>query len=364
MIQLQITRDVIGYLQTRARNERARAEVANIVERWLLSAANARTNGDLPRGSNGDLPRGSNGDLLRRSNRIYMWVHSGSAANAKMAAELVEKKIAHSDTGAAELMKRVMQIVTEGVSACANTHSARVVVAQCRGGLECAVELAGSGEIVFNQPLDGAIEALIKMRSCTAALAVAVRYAVIASGGQQWGLPRNHVRELHRLHGVRNEAFASPLNSRLLGLPDAHFCSLFPDTDGPFGSLGDFFAVDLAATPGNWVVNPPFVEALIERAAARCLDACASADTRGADTRGAPEITFYFVVPAWRDARFYQMLHESPHCAAELALEPGRYYYETPAGARVPTRAPSVYFALSSKKTAAHVRALRQILDA
>jgi len=87
-------------------------------------------------------------------------------------------------------MARVMQIVTESAGARAG---ARVVVAQLDGALECAFELAGSGEIAFNQPLDEATETLIKMQSCTAALAVAVRYAVIASGGQQWGLPRRTI---------------------------------------------------------------------------------------------------------------------------------------------------------------------------
>jgi phosphorylated CTD-interacting factor 1 len=36
--------------------------------------------------------------------------------------------------------------------------------------------------------------------------------------------------------GVEAEGFASPLNCRWL-----RYCSAFPDTDAPFGSLGSFF---------------------------------------------------------------------------------------------------------------------------
>lgn len=57
------------------------------------------------------------------------------------------------------------------------------------------------------------------------------------------------------------ECFASPLNARY-----PRFCSMFPDTDRPFGSLGSFFAFRPAA--GSFEANPPFDKALVKRMAA------------------------------------------------------------------------------------------------
>ena len=179
----------------------------------------------------------------------------------------------------------------------------------------------------------------MRLGGCSAAAAVAVRYAALAPAGQQWGIPRAHVDYLYREWGARTEAFASPLNARLLGRPGARFCSLFPDTDAAFGSAGDFFAAAPAGLPGAWVVNPPFVEAILAAAARRCLAALAGP---------APPPAVFFIGPGWGDAEFYRLLSASEFCAATLALEPGKYYYESPEGAQVPTRARSAYFALAA----------------
>ena len=54
--------------------------------------------------------------------------------------------------------------------------------------------------------------------------------------GFQGAVPRHVFDELSRSFGVRHECFASPLNCFM-----PRFCSLFPDTDGFFGSAGNFF---------------------------------------------------------------------------------------------------------------------------
>jgi hypothetical protein len=236
-------------------------------------------------------------------------------------------------------------------------------VAHCRGTLRCAMRApsapgaaaagaATTPTIEFEQPIDAATETLVRIGSCAAAAAVAVRYAALAPAGQQWGLPRAHVNFLYREWGVRTEAFASPLNSRLLGLPGACFCSLFLDTDAVFGSAGDFFACD--ALPGAWVVNPPFVEALLTAAARKCLAALAGPS---------PPPAVFFVGPDWRDAEFHRLLSASELCAAKLTLEPNNYYYESPDGARVPTRARSAYFALAQIGSRDFAAALQNITD-
>jgi len=286
--------------------------LGNIVERWLISSAN---------------------NNARACVYLHMSLDVGAAANQKMAAEIAEKKLALPQT-AMQLVQQVLDIVSARRAALQSAADSAAIV-ECNGVLTCRLE---QSRVAFRQPLTAATEALVRIGGCKAAVAAALRYAALAPGGQQWGLPRAHVQFLYDSFGVRNEAFASPLNSRLLGLPDARFCSLFPDTDGVFGSIGDFFAVDMAAHPGNWVVNPPFVEALLERAARKCIEAVEAARAAG----GA--LTVFFVAPDWRDAEFHRLLKAS--ATASLRLTPGRYFYESPAGDRIPTRAASAYFAL------------------
>jgi len=330
LLQLQLTDEILQRLR-QAVAEKARAELGNIVERWLISSANSNA---------------------RACVYLHMSLDIGATANKKMAAEIAEKKLA-LPRAAMQLVQQVLDTVSAHRAALQSAaDSADAAIVECNGSLSCRL---GQSRVEFRQPLTAATEALVRLGGGTAAVAAALRYAALAPGGQQWGLPRAHVQFLYDSFGVRNEAFASPLNSRLLGLPDARFCSLFPDTDGVFGSIGDFFAVDMAALPGNWVVNPPFVEALIERAARKCIAAVEAARAAG----GA--LTVFFVAPDWRDAEFHRLLKEA--ATASLRLTPGRYFYESPAGDRIPTRAASAYFALCADGAGA-ISALHQIYDA
>lgn len=57
--------------------------------------------------------------------------------------------------------------------------------------------------------------------------------------------------ELCSRFSTQLECFASPLNCRW-----PSFCSMFPDTDAPFGSSGDFF--QFFPQRGSFEANPPF----------------------------------------------------------------------------------------------------------
>lgn len=63
---------------------------------------------------------------------------------------------------------------------------------------------------------------------------------------------------------VEAECFASPLNCRL-----HQYCSLFPDTDTIFGSVGSFFA--FFPSEGSFECNPPFEEGIVLRSAKHVL---------------------------------------------------------------------------------------------
>ena len=318
--QLQLTNELYAVLKAAASNSRAATESKNIIERWLLSMVN-----------------------MGKGSGIYRHTALGDEINQQLRTEIVEKRIAHS-LGASALVQRMLDLVDKelaDIKLAANEEICcddDMISYSCElvGGSAAAIAGAPT-QFTFTHMIDSATTTLLKIGGCTATVRAALRYAALLSGGQQWGIPRAHVAFLYDRAGVRNEAFASPFNSRLIGLPDASFCSLFTDTDGVFGSKGDFFALDLATAPaGNWVVNPPFVNELMARAARKCL---AAAETGPAH--------FYFIMPAWRDCEAYLLLRKSKFVYAELALEPGSYYYESPTGERIRTRAASIYFAIA-----------------
>lgn len=62
--------------------------------------------------------------------------------------------------------------------------------------------------------------------------------------------------ELQRCFSTQLECFASPMNCRW-----PRFCSMFPDTDAPFGSRGDFF--QFCPKGGSFEANPPFDRAFV-----------------------------------------------------------------------------------------------------
>lgn len=199
--------------------------------------------------------------------------------------------------------------------------------------------MTSPGEPLTSAVITPALGKLVEIGGAGATAAVYMRYHILALGGQQWAVPQRHADRLYEW-GVRGEAFASPLNSRFVGKPDAVFCSLFPDVDGVFGSVGNFFAQDLGARALSWLVNPPFVESVLRAAAEKVIAAL--------DAPDAPPMTFFFIMAAWEDSDAYQLLDTTDLKKADLRLTKGRYHYEDSEGRDIPTRAASHYFALSN----------------
>lgn len=114
------------------------------------------------------------------------------------------------------------------------------------------------------------VERLIEVGGVEAALLCSMRYASILAGSHHWAVPRVVFGAMWDA-GVRNEAFASPFNSGLLGRPESRFFSLFEDVDGPFGSQGNIYqhsTEELLKMSGGWEINPPFLAHALSRAAA------------------------------------------------------------------------------------------------
>ena len=83
---------------------------------------------------------------------------------------------------------------------------------------------------------------------------------------------------------VQHECFASPLNHYM-----STYCSLFPDTDRFFGSLGNFYGYSFA--PGCYECNPPFDNASVTACFYRL-----AAQLGNAESLGQP-LSFLVVLP-------------------------------------------------------------------
>jgi len=168
---------------------------------------------------------------------------------------------------------------------------------------------------------------------------VILRYKANLLGSQQWGMPDAVYDHLYSEFGARFEAFASPLNSRFLGKEGGHFCSIFPETDRVFGSLGNFFDCSLLEPLGDegseeakkeqedkvvvWSINPPYIESIMEDVFRKVFRATEEALKSG------KKLVVFGVIPAWYDSRAFLNL-KSFHGLKHLEiLKSGGHFYES-----------------------------------
>lgn len=289
-----------------------RREGRNILERWFLAAANHNPPPEGAEATEWAVHRDLGVAGYRQAQRelVEQGLAPGPVEAQKVAAALLalaEKAMAHPFPTPSEVS------VTVGPDGVGADWDGRRFHFRARGG---AALQARAAEVLGGEA--GGAGALLR---------AALRYAAVLPNAQHWGLPLGHARELYRA-GFRYEGFASPFNSRmvLLGEPDTHFCSLFGDTDAPFGSLGSFFGTPLAALGGKWAINPPYLEALLERVAAK-----AAFEAEAAAAAGTP-LQLHFLLPAWDDAAGVRALVDSPHALGTVRLLPGAHCLETPEG--------------------------------
>jgi hypothetical protein len=156
-----------------------------------------------------------------------------------------------------------------------------------------------------------------------------LRYSTLINKGQQWALPDVQFKYLFENYGINHEGFSSPLNSGLLGCIKGKFCSLFNDTDFIFGSIGSFFDQTLyykpslkEKEPNHWIINPPFIESMIERVSNKIVKELEIAYELGI------EIMVIYVLPSWSDCAGYIKIRESKFLKKEKHLEKKKHFYE------------------------------------
>jgi hypothetical protein len=161
----------------------------------------------------------------------------------------------------------------------------------------------------------------------------AIRYSCLLPRGQQWHVPSKVYQKLMKEYSISLEGFASPFNFNV-----PKFCSIFPEKDKVFGSIGNFFNTKL--TNQRAVINPPFIENILNEVADKCIAECTSGDPSESDT------FLIIITPAWKDASYHVKLSKIAHVISHKA---GSYYYENE-GTKIPAKFDSTWFILSSKK--------------
>ena len=266
--------------------------------------------------------------------RVYRRSTFEDTFNNTLAGDLLAAKIAASPDEAGAMVAAMLALVEGRLSRLPRPIGA---------GPACDGETLTYGSH-FTMPATPRIKKLIALGGCERAAATVVRHAVVL-GEQQGCVRQAHADYLYTDWGVRNEAFASPLDARLFDMEGAAYFSAFPDTDAAFGSSGDFFATDdpFSLYPGNWFVHPPPADSVLVRAAHTV------ANVMGL---GAPR-TVFFLTPSAALAAC-ETLRASPFYAAELQLR-ADVILETPAGDALVAKTAYTYIVLSSEKPEAQV---------
>lgn len=307
------------------------AEVRNVAERMLLAGANAHP--PAP-------------GAVHYS--VWASVRNAPAARRKAAQELVEKQYVGSEARAMQLIDKCVRV---GCEATQNLPTPKLEIRAVGGAVvvECAAGAPAHRQPGERQVSDDGrtvtvpgVGHLLKLGTAEEVATCALRYRAILAGSQHLGLTYEYHRKLHHLLMARNEGFASPLNSRVLGAAvegtgAVQLCTLFADTDAPFGSIGPFGGARL--NRGEvWAVNPPYVITVMDAAWARIRQALADLK----------DFTCVMLLPAWLDADAVAGATRSEHCKYAVIL-PKTTQLSTPDGETFPAGFKNVLVFLSNR---------------
>jgi hypothetical protein len=150
-------------------------------------------------------------------------------------------------------------------------------------------------------------------------LNMVMRYSMFDNSGQQWSIGDNLYNTMVEDFQLGLEMFASPLNFTL-----PRYCSLFIDTDHPFGSIGDFFSINtdtlIKHNIHGALFNPPYLPLFMNRATTKLLELLHSCKSLN------HSMYILAFLPAWYDSEFMKSLNESPYLITNRHINRGEYY--------------------------------------
>lgn len=130
-------------------------------------------------------------------------------------------------------------------------------------------------------------------------------------------VPLFFYKKLVELYNIDVEGFASPIDSQLIILDKKNkFCSLLPEVDNIFGSIGNFFAAKLEGH--RIAINPLFDEYLMEKICLRIFGVL----------KKKKKTLFIFFSPIWKNFNFYKLLLTSKYLVDSYVFEQDQFYFE------------------------------------
>lgn len=143
------------------------------------------------------------------------------------------------------------------------------------------------------------------------------RYDTFANLNNSQGLhaavPHNVMNKMNELFNVDFECFASPINHYF-----PNYCSLFYDTDHPFGSYGSFFNCDF--DEGSFEANPPFEETIMYNMVKKIIFSLKNAKN---------PLSFMIILPEWEDSEAIIKLNKSKFLRKKIVIEKNKHKYRS-----------------------------------
>jgi len=281
----------------KVRNITPSYEYRNIIERWVLSMANLT--------------------VKKRPDPVFVKTTLEEPINQKMMQELIEKRIIPNEEDARSFVEKLIKMTDRFIKSPGavlnGKNNGPGVVELNRGTVKyktfsfCIPEprMRLLLEIAEYNSAPDPEEAVARM---------VMRYASLGLGSQQWTVPFRNYQHLYKKYGVRVEGFSSPINSQLLAVNyrDTKICTLFPDTDHWFNSIGPFFEAPIENT--GLVVNPPFIEDILARAAERCVELGKK-----------KSVLSFYIMPAWKDSEAFDIVEKESDYYVDLKKNTYQY---------------------------------------
>ena len=129
-----------------------------------------------------------------------------------------------------------------------------------------------------------------------------LRYSIFDNSNQQWSIGDDLYNHVSNIFDISFEMFASPLNFNM-----NRYCSIFYDTDKIFGSIGNFYDLNvdtiLNKNINGFIYNPPYLPILMSETVNICIDLM-----NQLENIHKYEITIVAFLPNWQDAEYINKL--------------------------------------------------------
>lgn len=146
-----------------------------------------------------------------------------------------------------------------------------------------------------------------------------LRYCGYGITAQHCSLPINVYKFLYDEFNIKGEGFSSPLNSKLIGMKNTIFCTLFKDTDKCVGSFGPFsYKTIVKNSDKNWTVNPPYMPNIMYIAYKKIMKSFSLINR--------DDFMVFFLIPKWEDDKTYIKLKKCKYLLKCLEPPEGRHY--------------------------------------